>query len=46
MREGNNYRHNLVLNVVTVNLHVLSTLMKGGISSDEDSGLTIISHGH
>ena len=46
MRGGNNFGHNLVSNIVTINLNVLCTLMKSGIVSDEDSSLIIIMHGH
>ena len=46
MRSGDDSGHNLVLYVVAVNLNVLSTLMKGGIVGDEDSGLIITMHGH
>ena len=46
MRSGDDSGHNLVSYVVTVNLNVLYTLMKGWISGDEDSGLIITMHGH
>ena len=46
MRGENNFGHNLVLNVMTINLNVLRTLMESGISSDEDSGLIITMHRH
>ena len=46
MRSGDDFEHNLVSYVVAVNLNVLCTLMKGGISSDEDRGLIITMHGH
>ena len=45
MRGGDYSGHNLIPNVVTINLNVLCTLMKSGIASDEDSGLIIIMHG-
>ena len=46
MRGRNNSRHNLVPNVVTINLNVLCILMKSGIASDKDSSLIITMHGH
>ena len=45
MRSGDDSGHNLVSYVVAVNLNVLCTLMKGGITGDEDSGLIITMHG-
>ena len=46
MRSGDGSRHKLILNVLAVNLKVFCTLMKNGISNDEDSVLTIIMHGY
>ena len=46
MRGGNNSKHNIVPNIVTINLNVLCMLMKSGISSDEDDDLTITMHGY
>ena len=46
MRGGNNSGHNLVSNVVIVNLNVLHKLMKSGISSDDNSGLNITMYEH
>ena len=46
MRGGDNFGHHLVLIVVTINLNVLCTLMKSGISIYEDSDLIITMHGH
>ena len=46
MRGGDSSGHNLVLNVVTINLNVLLMLVKSGIASDEDNGLIIIMDGH
>ena len=46
MRSGDDSGHNFVSYVVIVHLNVLCMLMKGGISSDEDSGLIITMHGH
>ena len=46
MRGRDNSGHNLVLNVVTINLNVLRTLMRSEIASNEDSGLIITMHGH
>ena len=45
MTGGNNFRYNIVLNVMTINLNVLRTLMRSEITSDEDSGLIITMHG-
>ena len=46
MRGGNDSEHNLIPNVVAINLNVLRMLMKGGIVLDEDNGLIIAIHGH
>ena len=46
MRSGDDSENNLVLYVVPVNLNVLYTLMKGGITIDEDSNLITTMHGH
>ena len=46
MRGRDDSEHNLVSNVVVVNLTMFCTLMKSIIPSDEDSGLIIIIHGH
>ena len=45
MRGGDNSRHNLVSNVVTMNLNVLHTLIKSRIANDEDNDLIITIHG-
>ena len=42
----NNYRHNLLLNILVVNLNVLRVLMKSGIGRDEDNNLIITMDGH
>ena len=39
MRSGDDFGHNLVSYLVAVNFSVLCKLIKGGIASDEDSGL-------
>ena len=41
MRRENNSIHNLVHNIVIVNLNMLCMLMTGVISSNEDRGLII-----
>ena len=41
MRSRNDNGHNLVLDVVVVNLNMLCTFMKGGISRIKESGLII-----
>ena len=41
MRGGDDFGHNLVLNIVTINLSALCTLMKSRIASNEDSSLII-----
>ena len=46
MRSGDDSEHNLVLYIVVVNLNVLCTHMKSGISDDEDRGLIITMYGH
>ena len=46
MRGRDGFEHNLVSNVVVVNLTMFCTLMKSIISSDKDIGLIIIIHGH
>ena len=46
MRGGNNSANNLVLNVVTVNLNVLLTLMKSGIANNDNINLIITIYGH
>ena len=46
MRGGDNSRHNLVLNIVIINLNVLHMLMKGGLANDKDNSLIIIIHEH
>ena len=46
MRGGNNFGHNLVLNVMTINLNMPRMLMRSEIISDKDSVLIITMHGH
>ena len=44
MRGIDDFEHNFISNVVTVNLNVLYILIKGEIVGNEDSGLIITIH--
>ena len=46
MRGRDDFSHNLVLNVMTINLNMLCTLMTSDIAIDEGIGLIIIMHEH
>ena len=46
MRGRDDYKYNLVLNVVTTNLNVLRTRMKSGVANDKDSNIIVTMHEH
>ena len=46
MGPGDDYRHNLVSNVVAINLNVLCRLIKREIVKNKDNDLIITMHGH